>query len=296
MTKLALTVALAGLATTALAQVGPNAFYSANVRGDFAAGGWSTRGNAASNVNLAGVGGGVVRAFAVWNFLSNNALGAAGENSIIINGNAVNAFMGATGAPDLCWGFNGVNTYVADVTGIVLGNGVYNVNGAQDGAGRLGEGVSIVAVWDNGTGPTRTVDLFHGIANNVPTSGFALSTINFSGVYGGGPAHFLANALDGQFAGDEFVINNSGPLGGIYPGTGAPGDAAQGALGGLYDHFDGDASPYMNLGDTSMRFGTTLPFGDCVGHTLAAISYIPTPGAIALLGIGGIVAGRRRRN
>lgn len=286
--------ALAGLAMSAFAQVGPNPFFSANVRGDFAAGGWSTRGGGPSNVNLAGVGGGVVRAFAVWNFLSNNALGAAGEATISVNGNQVNAFMGASAAPDLCWGFNGVNTYVADVTGIVLGNGVYNINGAQDGAGRFGEGVSIVAVWDDGVSATRTVDLFHGIANNT-VNGFALSTINFSGVYTGGPAHFLANSLDGQFAGDEFVINGSGPLGGIYPGTGAPGDASQGLLGGLYDHFDGDASAYMNPGDTSMRFGTVLPFGDCIGHTLAAISYIPTPGAIALLGLGGILAGRRRR-
>lgn len=296
MKAITLTVALAGLATSSLAQVGPNPFFSANVQGDFAAGGWGTRGQGPSNVNLGGVGGGVIRAFAVWNFLSNNALGAAGEATISVNGNNVNAFMAASGAPDLCWGYSHVNTYVADVTGIVLGNGVYNVNGAQDGAGRLGEGVSLVAVWDNGTGPTRTVDLYHGVANNVPTAGFALSTINFSGVYGGGPAHFLANALDGQTAGDEFIINNSGPLGGIYPGTGMPGDAAMGLLGPYYDHYDGNAAPYMNVGDVSLTFGTVPPYADCVGHTLAAISYIPTPGAIALLGMGGILAGRRRRN
>jgi hypothetical protein len=289
------TALVAGIAASASAQISATAFYSGNVRGDFSAAGSGTRGSGSSTFNLAGVGGGVVRAFAVWNFLSNNALGTSGEATITVNNTRVNAFQGYRGTPDLCWGLNGINTYVADVTGIITGNGAITVFGADDGAGRLGEGVSIVAVWDDGSSPTRTVDLFHGLANNV-NNGFALSTINFSGVYGGGSAHFLANALDGQLAGDEFIINNSGPLGGIYPGTGAPGDAAQGLLGGLYDHFDGDASPYMTAGDTSMRFGTTPPFGDCVGHTLAAISYIPTPSAMALLGLGGMVAGRRRRN
>jgi uncharacterized protein (TIGR03382 family) len=290
-----MTVALAGLATSALAQVGPNAFYSTNVRGDFSAGGWSTRGAAASNVNLAGVGGGVVRAFAVWNFLSNNALGTAGENTITVNNNRVTAFRGVSASPDLCWGFNGVNTYVADVTNIITGNGAITVFGADDGAGRLGEGVSIVAVWDDGVSASRTVDLFHGVSNNVPLNGFGLNTVNLSGVYGGGTAHFLANALDGQVAGDEFSINNSGALGGIFGGTGVAGDAAQGLLGPLYDHFEGDASPYMNAGDTSITFGTIPPYGDCIGITLAGISYIPTPGAMALLGLGGLLAGRRRR-
>ncbi len=111
------TALVAGLAASASAQINATAFYSATVRGDFAAAGLATRGSGPVNFNLNGVGGGVVRAFAVWNFLSNNALGAAGEATISVNGNAVNAFMGATGAPDLCWGFNGVNTYVADVTG-----------------------------------------------------------------------------------------------------------------------------------------------------------------------------------
>lgn len=286
------TALVAGLAASASAQLNATAFYSGNVRGDFAAAGLGTRGSGPVNFNLNGVGGGVVRAFAVWNFLSNNALGSQGEQTITVNNNRVTAFQGYSASPDLCWGFGGINTYVADVTGIITGNGAITVFGADDGAGRLGEGVSIVAVWDDGVSASRTVDLFHGIANNLVNG---LSTVNLSGTYGGGSLNFLANALDGQsFAGDVFRINGTN-VGGILGGTSSASDAAAGVLGQYYDHFAGDVSPWVAANSTSMSFGTDPIAGDCVGHTFAAVSYVPTPGAMALLGLGGLIAGRRRR-
>jgi hypothetical protein len=287
------TALVAGIAASASAQISATAFYSGNVRGDFSAAGSGTRGSGSSTFNLAGVGGGVVRAFAVWNFLSNNALGTSGEATITVNNTRVNAFQGYRGTPDLCWGLNGINTYVADVTGIITGNGAITVFGADDGAGRLGEGVSIVAVWDDGVSASRTVDLFHGVANNTNAGG-GFSTINFSGAYGGGSLNFLTNALDGQQAGDIFRINGTN-VGGILPGTGNAGDAALGQLGGLYDHFAGDVSPWVAANSAGMNFGTDNLFSDCIGHTFAGVSYIPTPGALGLLGLGGLIAGRRRR-
>ena len=57
----------------------------------------------------------------------------------------------------------------------------------------------------------------------------------------------------------------------------------------------GDDTAADNGGDGSAETGSDNGGGDCIGHTFAAVSYIPTPGALALLGLGGLVAGRRRR-
>ncbi len=236
----------------------------------------------------------VVRSYACWNYLTNSP-GLVDEPHITLNG--FNVVGGANFAPpDLCWGYQGIATYLADVTGLVNHGGPNVIGSAVDDPFTLGlgEGVSLLTVYA-GTGPLRNVDVFWDgvpglIANNQVDP---LNRWIYDAPYPGGPAHGFTNALDGQPAGDDFVING-GIASGLY-GTFAVGDAWIGNVGPYYDHAEGDFSPFMTPGDLFMDIGSVPMFNDCIGHTFGAIAFAPAPGSLALVGVGMLVAARRRR-
>lgn len=300
-------LALAGLlAIPALAGesgLGPAPIYSTYVNGDFTVAGATSRGFPTGQtdpfpITVGGVPGGgtVVKAFASWNYLTATP-GDPGEASITINGSPVSGALVGSGDPDLCWGMPFGASYLADVTGLVTGNGVYSIGSATDtAAGALGEGVSLLLVYDDG-GPTREVNVYAGYTSTESTgSGVAAATLGWTTPFGGvGGFHFFTNGLDGQFAGDQFDINGSdaSALAG-----GAPGDSWIGLLGpaapgsNYYDHAEGDISAYLGLGDTSLGF-TTTSLSDCIGHTFAAVSLLPEPSSLLLLALGGLALRRR---
>ncbi|MBL8964330.1 MAG: PEP-CTERM sorting domain-containing protein [Phycisphaeraceae bacterium] len=271
------------------------------LHGDFVAASGSSRTSAGAGfpfgIPMPGISGPAVKSYAVWNTLTSTPFHPT-ETSIILNGFPVVA-MGANAAtPDLCWGYTHTATYWADVTGLVVHGGV-NVVGAGDipATGALGEGVSLLTVYSDAAMPMQSIDVFWNglpgmIANNLVDGENHWA---FTLPYIGGPAHGFTNALDGQPAGDDFVING-GLASGLY-GTFAPGDAWIGNVGPYYDHAEGDFSPFMAFGDAFMDIGTPLLAGDCIGHTFGAIAFrqIPTPGSLALVGMGVLAVARRRR-
>lgn len=291
-------IALAGAASIASAVVPTVNVGNWVINGDFVAASGSSRTSFGVpnpfGIAMPGIGGGaVVKSYAVWNMLTSTP-GAPGESSITVNGVPVFG-AGNFAAPDLCWGTAGVSTYIADVTGLVVHGGVNMIGAGDDFAtGALGEGVSLLTVYADGSLPLNNIDVFW---NGVPG---AIANTNLDGVnrwvttnpYIGGPAHGFTNALDGQPAGDDFIING-GFASGLY-GTGFLGDAWLGNVGPFYDHAEGNWAPFMAPG--FIQDVGSISYGDCIGHTFGALAFpIPAPSSLALIGLGGLVAGRRRR-
>lgn len=300
-------LALAGAAAAMAQETGFSGgpVYSTTVNGDYVVAGSSTRNSSTGQpdpfgLTVAGVPGGatVVKAFAAWNHLTYSP-GDLSDSTITINGFGVAGALMGTGTPDLCWGRTSGAAYLADVTGIVTGNGVYSIGGAVDdpATGSLGEGITLLLIYDDG-GPARTVDVFSGYTSSTSQPGGpgAFTTWTLSGAYTGGAAHFFANGLDGQFADDDFYVNGfeSSALTG-----GTPTDAWQGLIGpgpassNYYDHAEGDISGLMGLGDTSLTMLTATPEFDCIGQSFGALSYIPEPATLALLALGALALRRR---
>ncbi len=307
MKKIAFVVALAGLAAASNAQTFTRIYNDAFSGANFVVGGQSSRSNPTGQVdnfgiNLPGFSGAAKKAVVSWNWQTNLSDGAP-NNVITVNGIRVQGTLGGVSSPDLCWGFPYLTTYYAYVTDIVNnfgGGGTYTIGGAVDNAFGYGEGVTLAAVYDDGSAENREVSLFAGNVNTQSSVG-GIATLPFANPYLGGTAKFFTNALDGQFAGDGFFINGN-DVGGLLPGTGSSGDAWIGMVGpsavgnNFFDIAEGDVSSWMTAGDLQMTAGT-ISYGDCIGHTLAGIvvNAVPAPGAAALLGLAGLVAGRRRR-
>lgn len=291
------------------------AFYSATVNGDYVVGGNSSRtpGNSGTQGDPFPIAvawpGTVVKAYLNWNYLTWTP-GAPAEASVTLNGFPVVAGLTSVSAPDTCWGRDFMASYTADVTAIVAaaGPGVFGVGSAVDDpfSGSLGEGVSLLVVYDNG-GPARHVNVYEGAANsNFLSPSTGVFSMDFAPAYPGGPTHYFVNALDGQTFGllgeDDFYINGV-LVSGALPGTNAIGNAWAGLLGPgggsldtlvRYDHAEADIAALMSLGDTSIFMETAgSPSGwDCIGHTFGAFSYVPEPASISLVLIG---LGLRRR-
>lgn len=307
LTSLAAMIAVCGSAASASTVFTNAASYTGQY--DFAVGGSATRTTLTNsgdplqpsvvNVPLTSIPGSatVVKAYIVWNYLTNSP-GAAAEKTISVNGNAVSSLSDQADTPDTGWGRTHVSTYRADITSLVTGNGIYQIGGAGDqSTGALGEGVSILAVYSDSSLPTQTVDVFWGLSNNQnPLTAEAI--LPFSNAYLGGPTHFFCNQLDGQsYSGDDFIVNGIVASGSL--GTGPAGNAWNGLLGvgaanNLYDHAEGDASPFMTMGDTMMLLES--PGVDFLDPTVAAISYrvVPVPSTLAVCVAGGLWARRRR--
>lgn len=287
--------------------------FSAKVRGDFAVVGSSSRVRNGSQppgpVTLTNLSipqnATVIKAYANWSFLTNQP-GAGSERNIKLNGISIQGAV-SYGNPDLNWGLHNGAAYLADVTDIVREagrNASYSFSGVTDNAltGGIGEGVSLLVVYDTGVGPLNQVNVYSGYTSTM--SGLGGATLRFGqGAYVGGSAHFFTNALDGQAGlADEFLIN--GRAAGL---SGSQGDYWRGSLGfgaaGLnyYDHAEGDIRSLLRPGATSLDFLTLgfssdIEYQDCIGHSFAAFSTpVPEPGAwVPLVGMGCLLLRRRR--
>lgn len=307
MKKVAFVLAMAGLAVAANAQTFTRIYNDAFSGANYVVAGASSRTNPTGQtdnfgLNLPGFSGPAKKAVISWNWQT--VLNGGGPNDVItVNGIPVQGTLGGVSSPDLCWGWPYLTTYYADITNIVNsfgGGGTYTIGGAVDNNFGMGEGVTMAAVYDDGSAENREVSLFAGNVNNVSSVG-GFATLPFANPYLGGTAKFFTNALDGQFASDQFFINGNN-VGGILPGTWSQDDAWVGQSGpssvgnNFFDVAEGDVSAWMSAGDTEMVMGTNL-LSDCIGHTLAGIvvNAVPAPGSVALLGLAGLVAGRRRR-
>lgn len=287
-------------------------FYT-QVEGDFVVGGASSRvrdGGVVGDtvtVSLTGIPAGatVVQAFANWSYMGDLLYST---NDVSVDGTAVTGTLAGYGENDLVWGYDYGMSYTADVSGLVTGNGDYDFRGIVDDRGKewIGEGVSIVAVYRLDGMANRAVHIYHGYMST--TSGDSEASLGFNSAYEGGDAHFFTNAIDGQegFT-DDFLFN--GTVASDDFGLSGFGNAFQGDLGlgprdyNYYDHAEGDASAYMDVGDMNVRYKTEgftnngSLYTDAIGHSMAAVSFgvVPEPSLLLAAGLGLAALARQRR-
>lgn len=288
-----------------------NMLYCDTLQGDFVVAGASTRIRDGAqtptfNLNVAGIPNGatVVAAYANWSYLGNTP---QPFNNIFLGGQLVTGQKSGEGNRDLVWGHDYAFAYTADVTSIITGNATYQVQGATDNvsANRIGEGISIVVVYELATAVLKEVNVYDGYTST--TTGDAEATLAFCNPYASNIKLFL-NALDGQEElTDDFYVNN------LYAsdrfGLGGFENAWRGKLGpgasgrNYYDHILGDASDFVSLNDTDIRIDTDgfdddAVRTDAIGHSFAAVSFqpVPEPGTIAVIILGLSALCRRKRS
>jgi len=296
--------------------MGPEPIYRDVLQGDFVVGGASSRiylgppQTEPFDVILSGIPTDncrIARAYANWSYLTDDPE-APSQAAITINGFQIMGDLTGVGTPDLCWGKEYGAAYTADITDIVIaagGNSTYSIGGATDDPTTvaLGEGISLLAIYECPGLPLREIDVYSGYTSNTSTDDSTAKALYWFGDnYIGGSTHFFINALDGQEEGGEDFYLNGQLASGVLPGTVAPGNAWQGLLGpgapstNFYDHGEGDSSAFMTPGDIFL-VATMDMAGDCVGHSFGAISFnaIPEPSTFALIGVGASLLLLRRR-
>jgi hypothetical protein len=210
-----------------------------------AAGRGAMRGNGTGFISLGGVTGSVTRALLYWHGPTNSTNPAVNATVTFAGHNVTGANFGI--ASDNDWGMVNSQSYGADVTWLVPGNGNYSLSNfrkAGDGVQADINGASLIVFFNDGNVENnRDVYL---LATNDSTwdSPFNWAT-SLSGIlYGGGTAQLQLHVADGQGWGDGGLFLNSEspfvPAGANFQGNSVP--PTEGAeipfgttIGGLWD-------------------------------------------------------------
>ena len=152
----------------------------------------------------------------------------------------------------------------------------YLVTGLGDGRGRLEEGATVT----NNTAQSMTVDIFHFLD---PTLGGA------------------AGGISADVNGLSSIRMTSGSWVGFYEGAGDPfqaggsGSVLSLLTNGSPDNFNNTGLPF-GPGDfeAGFQWRFVLAPGEAASASMT-YTVVPTPGSLAMLGVAGAVAARRRR-
>jgi hypothetical protein len=250
------------------------------------------RGDGTGTVAVSGVpvGASITKAFLWWNGPTNSTDPAANA-TVTFNGSSVTGTnIGISG--DNNWGFQNSQSYRADVTGLVTGDGSYTLADFVKAGGIDINGVGLVVFYRDGTTANdRNVVLWNGNDSNCLAGGVPENwdeTIN--GVpYNGGSASLDFIVGDGQSYNDgEIDVNGLPfvPAGQNFDGDSTPAgpfaDNPLGVTGSLWDvkPFNGLES-FLTSGSTTALHLTSPAAGDCLSLVVAAAN-VPVSGPVIL--------------
>ncbi len=260
---------------------------------DFASFGFgSMRGIGTGTVTVAGISGTVTRALLFWHGPTNSTEPTANA-AVTFAGAPV---FGANGgfAHDNCWGFANSQSYRADVTGLVTGNGTYALSDFLKVGPPQADinGVSLVVFYNDGNAANnRDVYIVNtNDSNQVPpgnTPSDWSTTVN--GVsYGGGLGVLQVHVSDGQGFGDGGLVLNGTTIvqaganfqGNTVPPTvGQPVEFGTGA-GGLWDIRAFDIpSGVLAAGSNNLTLTSATAFDpwDCLSLVVMIVSVPSQP-------------------
>jgi hypothetical protein len=228
------------------------------------------RGNGTGTIAVSGISAPIVGAFLYWNGPTNSGVPTA--NAVVtFNGNSVTGtHIGF--ASSNCWDtdFSNSQSYRADVTSFVAGNGNYGLTNFIKPDADI-NGVSLIVFYNDGTSSNdRNVVLWNGNDSNI-TDGSDPGGWNetISGVpYSGGTASLDLVVSDGQFADDGALFVNTTsvqPAGPIFQGDSVP----PSAVNGLWDVKSFDITSVLTVGTNNLNL-TSAVNGDCLSVVVAA--------------------------
>jgi hypothetical protein len=237
--------------------------------GEFGFGGM--RGNGTGTMTVSGVSGPVVRAFLYWHGPTNSADPTANA-AVTFNGTSVTGTnIGISG--DNCWGFANSQSYRADVTALVTGNGSYSLANFTKANADV-NGVSLIVFYNDGNPANdRNVVLWNGNDSNVASSYDGIGwDQTITGVpYAGGSASLDFVVSDGQlFTDDALVLNGQTlvPTGLIFQGNSTPSGPFN-ANGDLWDVKSFDITNFLTQGTNNLHLTTGLA-SDCLSLVVLA--------------------------
>jgi hypothetical protein len=261
----------------------PNGLSMSNTDvGEFGYGGM--RGTGTGSIAVSGVTGPVTHAFLYWNGPTNSP-DPASNASVTFNGTAVTGTNIGTASDD-CWNFQNSQSYRADVTSLVSGNGAYSLGNfvktdPQTGADIADvNGVSLIVFYnDANSGNDRTIVLWNGNDSNqlsgTDPAGWdeTIAGVPYPGS-GAAKLDFVA-ASDGQAAPDDEILLNGQtvvPSGATFEGDSTPHGTFD-ASGDLWDVKTGlvDITSFLTQGsNNNLHLTSGAPGGDCVSLVVVA--------------------------
>lgn len=255
--------------------------YYVELIGNYVAAGTSLRNEPWDTITITGIPSGatVVKAFLIWSIMDDSIPPA----TIAVNGTPfTGTIIKVIDSAAYCWGATYDVNYIADVTSVVTGNGVYNISGYPTGITDfsdpwaeintpLAEGASLIVIYSHPSEKPRAIVVAVG---NEPASFERLimwDTPAASPV----EAKNTWIAIDGQMGSyaeqDQAVFNGvvvAGPGTSIRPDDAFPGaDHRTGAAsyGSLWDTLTVDVSSLVSPGDTEATIGMIVGDSDCIG-------------------------------
>jgi uncharacterized repeat protein (TIGR01451 family) len=243
------------------------------------------RGSGSGALTVAGVSPGTVtKALLYWNGPTNSAEPSANASVTFADHGITGINIGTSS--DNCWGYINGQSYRADVTSYVSGNGSYALNSFVKTGPPLVDvnGASLIVFFDDGNQTNnKDVTIVDGndsnIANGSDPAGWDVTIPGID--YGGGQAHIQLHVSDGQSFPDGAVTLNGTDLataGQNFDGNSVPGNFAagqdpnlNGSTGNLWDIKNYPIPSGIMASPSTTLHLTSLYVSDCLSLVTALV-------------------------
>jgi hypothetical protein len=234
------------------------------------------RGSGSGSITVSGISGAVLHAFLYWHGPTNSGDPASNAN-VTFNGNSVTGTNIGT-ASDNCWSFQNSQSYRADVTSLVTGDGSYSLSNFLKADADI-NGVSLIVFYDDSNSANdRNIVLWNGNDSNIAFGSDPAGwdeTISDVPYPGSGSASLDFVVADGQsFSDADLVVNGTTVASGgaIFQGDSGPNYSGNpsGVTGSLWDVKPFDITSLLTSGSNNVHVTMSGLGEDCISLVVAA--------------------------